>query len=110
MIRDLYNVREVPRPGDPAGGAEGGITPLTPEEEQRAHIALFNEIGNRVSDNGWARFPAYSPAERIRLYKVGRALSEWWGRPVRVEPEDECSVRFWLEADEPSGQLPQAQT
>ncbi|MFD8967183.1 hypothetical protein ACFV0C_19685 [Streptomyces sp. NPDC059568] len=94
MVRDLYNVREVPS----AGG--GGITPLTPEEEQRAHAVLFSEIGKPVADNGWARFPAYSPAERIRLYKVGRALSEWWGRPVRVEPEDECSVRFWLDGYE----------
>ncbi|MGW6741060.1 hypothetical protein ACWGDX_10025 [Streptomyces sp. NPDC055025] len=98
MIRDLYNVREVPSPG----GTAGGPTPLTPEEERRARAVFFTEIGNRIADHGWARFPAYSPEERTRLYDVGRALSEWWGRPVRVEPEDECSMRFSLDGYEPT--------
>jgi hypothetical protein len=92
MMRDLYNVRELPHPEGP--------TPLSPEEEHRFRAILFTELGNQVADQGWARFPAYTPEERRRLLDVGRALSEYWGRPVRVEPEDVCSMRLYL-ADRP---------
>jgi hypothetical protein len=97
VIRDLYNVRELPHPEDP--------TPLTAEEEQRTRSAFLVHIGNEVADKGWARFPAYTPEERLRLLAVGRALSERWGRPVRVEPEDECRMLFVLDA----APLPNAQ-
>ncbi|MFC5800265.1 hypothetical protein [Streptomyces formicae] len=89
MIRDRCNVREVPHTDGP--------TPLSAEEEQRCRSAFFSHIGNEIAAKGWARFPAYTPEERRRLHDVGRALSEYWGRPVRVEAEDVCAVLFTLE-------------
>lgn len=74
VIRDLYNVRWQP--------AEGGSTPLTDEEEQRARAALFHELGNEIADRGWVRFPAYSPEERRRLIDVAHRLTSHWGTQV----------------------------
>ncbi|MFE2543535.1 hypothetical protein [Actinacidiphila glaucinigra] len=88
MTRELYNVRLVPREGDP--------TPLTDEEEQRARATLFNDLGRAVSDRGWVRFPAYSPEERRRLVDVARRLGAYWGTEVGVEAEDHCSMRLFL--------------
>ncbi|MEU4092234.1 hypothetical protein [Streptomyces sp. NPDC026673] len=88
MTRELYNVRLVPREGDP--------TPLTDEEEQRARTTLFNELGRTISERGWVRFPAYSPAERRRLVEVARRLSAHWGCEVHVEAEDQCALRLFL--------------
>jgi hypothetical protein len=88
VIRDLHNVRELPGEGDPA--------PATSAEEQRVRSVLFSELGNEIAEKGWARFPAYSTEERIRLREIGRALSEHWDRPVTVEAEDACSVLLSL--------------
>ncbi len=88
VVRDLYNVRTQP--------AEGGVTPLTDEEEQRARAALFHDLGNVIADRGWARFPAYSPEERLRLVDVAHRLSAHWGQRVFVEAEDQCSLRLHL--------------
>ncbi|MFI1353695.1 hypothetical protein ACH4TV_08940 [Streptomyces sp. NPDC020898] len=88
MIRDLYNVRWRP--------AEGGSTPLTDEEEQRARAVLFSELGNEIADRGWVRFPAYSPEERRRLVDVAHRLSAHWGQQVFVEAEDRCALRLCL--------------
>ncbi|GHJ35364.1 hypothetical protein [Streptomyces sp. TS71-3] len=89
MVRDLYNVRELP--------AQDGPTPLTAEEEQRCRAAFLVEIGNAVADRGWARWPAYTTEERRRLYDIGRALSARWGRLVRVEAEDPTRMLFRLD-------------
>ncbi|MFF3613077.1 hypothetical protein [Streptomyces sp. NPDC002580] len=86
MTRDLYNVR--PRP------AEGAATALTDEEEQRFRAVLFSELGDKIADQGWARFPAHTPEDRRRLIEVGQRLTAHWGQRVFVEPEDEC--RFLL--------------
>lgn len=88
MVRDLYNVRLQP--------VEGGSTPLTDEEERRARAVLFSELGNRIADRGWARFPAYSPEERRRLVDVAHRLSAHWGQQVFVEAEDPCALRLYL--------------
>ncbi|MEU8349459.1 hypothetical protein [Streptomyces sp. NPDC048845] len=92
MIRDLYNVRTVP--------AEPGTTPLTPEEERRTTAVFFAEIGTKVAEHGWTRFPAHTPEQRRRLLRVGEMLSEHWGTPVSVLAEDECSMRFSLPGHE----------
>ncbi|MFB7407287.1 MULTISPECIES: hypothetical protein [unclassified Streptomyces] len=88
MIRDLYNVRVQP--------AEGGSTPLTEEEEQRARATLFSDLGNIIAERGWVRFPAYSPEERRRLIDVAHRLSAHWGQQVFIEAEDQCAMRLCL--------------
>ncbi|ONK15476.1 hypothetical protein [Streptomyces sp. MP131-18] len=88
MVRDLYGVREVPGPQDPV--------PLTEEEERRCRAAFLVHIGEQVARQGWATFPAYTPAERARLLAVGRELGERWGRTVHVTAVDICSMRFTL--------------
>ncbi len=93
MIRDLYNVRAVE--------GEGGLTPLTPEEEQHVRRVLFTELGNALADHGEVSWPAHTPPERLRLIEVGRALSAHWGIPVAVEPEDQIRMRLRLSARTP---------
>lgn len=88
VVRDLYNVRVRP--------AEGGPTPLTDEEEQRFRAVLFSELGNTIADQGWARFPAYTPQERRRLVDVAHRLTTYWGQQVFVEAEDQCRMRLCL--------------
>ncbi|MFF1837636.1 hypothetical protein ACFVXE_26020 [Streptomyces sp. NPDC058231] len=88
MIRDLYNVRWQ--------SAEHTPAPLTDEEEQRARATLFNDLGSRISDHGWVRFPAYSPEERRRLVDVAHRLSSYWGRQVFVEAVDQCVMKLYL--------------
>ncbi|MPY55069.1 hypothetical protein [Streptomyces acidicola] len=88
MIRDLYNVRLRP--------AEGATTPLTEAEEQRFRAVLFSELGNKISDQGWARFPAYTTEDRRRLVAVGHCLTSYWGQQVFVQAEDQCRVRLYL--------------
>ncbi|MFB7458443.1 MULTISPECIES: hypothetical protein [unclassified Streptomyces] len=88
MIRDLYNVRLLP--------AEDTTTPLTDEEEQRARAMLFSELGNKIADQGWVRFPAYTPEDRRRLVAVAQRLTAYWGQQVFVEAEDQCRVRLCL--------------
>lgn len=88
MIRDLYNVRLRP--------AEGTATPLTDEEEQRFRAVLFSELGNKIADQGWARFPAYTPEDRRRLVDVAHRLTTHWGQQVFVEAEDQCRLRLCL--------------
>ncbi|MEU3983406.1 hypothetical protein AB0F77_25530 [Streptomyces sp. NPDC026672] len=92
MIRDLYNVRLLPE--------EGAATPLTDEEERRFRAVLFSELGNTIADQGWARFPAYTPQERRRLVDVAQRLTEHWGQRVFVEAEDQCRVRLCLAGHE----------
>ncbi|MGY0021022.1 hypothetical protein [Streptomyces sp. cg35] len=70
MIRDLYNVRAQP--------AEGGTTPLTEEEEQRARAVLLSDLGDNIAERGWVRFPAYSAH---------------WGQQVLIEAEDQCAMK-----------------
>lgn len=88
MIRDLYNVRLLP--------AQGTATPLTDEEEQRVRAVLFSELGNKIADQGWVRFPAYSPEDRRRLVAVAHRLTAYWGQQVLVEAEDQTRVRLCL--------------
>ncbi|MFD8733443.1 hypothetical protein ACFV06_00805 [Streptomyces sp. NPDC059618] len=88
MIRDLYNVHV--RPG------EGGPTPLTEEEEQRARAVLFGDLGKVIAERGWVRFPAYSPEERRRLVDVAHRLSAHWGQQVFIEAEDQCAMRLYI--------------
>ncbi|MET8292261.1 hypothetical protein ABZV80_45305 [Streptomyces sp. NPDC005132] len=88
MIRDLYNVRVRP--------AEGGSTPLTEEEEQRARAVFFSDLGNIIAERGWVRFPAYSPEERRRLVDVADRLSAHWGQQVFIEAEDQCAMKLHL--------------
>ncbi|MDQ0791718.1 hypothetical protein [Streptomyces sp. B1I3] len=88
VIRDLYDVRVQP--------AEGGSTPLTEEEEQRARVVLFSDLGNAIAERGWVRFPAYSPEERRRLVDVAHRLSAHWGQHVFIEAEDECAMKLYL--------------
>ncbi|RBM17590.1 hypothetical protein DEH69_15165 [Streptomyces sp. PT12] len=92
MIRDLYNVR--PRPAD------GAPTPLTDEEERRYRAVLFSELGNEIADRGWARYPAYTPEERRRLFDVAHRLTAHWGQRVLVAVEDPCRVRLHLAGHE----------
>ncbi|MEU9385430.1 hypothetical protein AB0D38_32690 [Streptomyces sp. NPDC048279] len=49
LVRALYNVRVQP--------AEGGTTPLTEEEEQRARAVLFSDLGNLIAERGRVRSP-----------------------------------------------------
>lgn len=88
MIRDLYNVR--------MRAEEGGSTPLTEEEEQRARAALFSDLGNIIAERGRVRFPAYSPEERRRLVDVAHRLSAHWGQQVFIEAEDQCAMKLYL--------------
>lgn len=88
MVRGLYNVRLLP--------AEDTVAPLTEEEERRFRNVLFNELGNKISDQGWASFPAYTPEERRRLVDVAHRLTAYWGRQVFVEIEDQCRLRLCL--------------
>lgn len=88
VVRDLYNVRLRP--------AEGSTTPLTDEEEQRFQAVLFSELGNEIADQGWVRFPAYTPEDRRRLVAVAHRLTTYWGQQVFVEAEDQCRVRLCL--------------
>ncbi|WP_328722093.1 hypothetical protein OHT52_23115 [Streptomyces sp. NBC_00247] len=97
MIRDLYNVRVRPAEGDP--------TPLTEDEERRARVTLFDELGTVIAERGWVRFPAHSPEERRRLVDVAHRLGAYWGRPVHVEAEDSCALRLHLDG---YGTLPSA--
>ncbi|WP_255953797.1 hypothetical protein [Streptomyces odontomachi] len=76
--------------------AEGGPTPLTEEEEQRFRAVLFSELGNKIADQGWARFPAYTPQERRRLVDVAQRLAAHWEQQVFVEAEDPCRMRLCL--------------
>ncbi|MEU3653592.1 hypothetical protein AB0E67_12335 [Streptomyces sp. NPDC032161] len=92
MIRDLYNVRLRP--------AEDDATPLTDEEEQRFRAVLFSELGNKIADQGWVRFPAYTPKDRRRLVAVAQRLTAHWGQQVFVEAEDLCRVRLCLAGHE----------
>lgn len=87
-IRDLYNVRVQP--------AEDAPAPLTEDEERRSRAVLFSELGNKIADQGWAGFPAYTPEERRRLVDVAHRLSEYWGQRVFVEAEDQCRMRLYL--------------
>ncbi|MEV0114542.1 hypothetical protein AB0H77_15010 [Streptomyces sp. NPDC050844] len=91
-IRDLYNVRWQSGPES----VEGVATPLTDEEERRVRAVLFNELGNTIAEQGWARFPAYTPEERRRLVDVAHRLGAHWGRRVFVEAEDQCGLRLYL--------------
>ncbi|MER7374404.1 hypothetical protein [Streptomyces lanatus] len=88
MIRDLYNVRLRP--------VEDTAPALTDEEEQRYRAVLFSELGNKIADRGWVRYPAYTPEERRRLVDVAHRLSAYWGRQVLVEAEDHCGLRLCL--------------
>ncbi|MGW0938278.1 hypothetical protein [Streptomyces sp. NPDC002666] len=88
MARDLYNVRVLPE--------EGGTTPLTEEEEQRARAALFSDLGHAIAERGWVRFPAYSPEERRRLVDVAYRLGAYWGQQVFIEAEDQCAMKLYL--------------
>jgi hypothetical protein len=87
-IRDLYNVRLLP--------PEDTVTPLSEEEEQRFRAVLFSDLGNKISDQGWAAFPAYTPEDRRRLVDVAHRLSAYWGQQVFVEAEDQCRMRLCL--------------
>ncbi|WP_328673891.1 hypothetical protein [Streptomyces sp. NBC_00328] len=95
MTRDLYNVRTRP--------AEDAPEPLSAEEEARFRALLFTELGNRIADGGWARFPAYTREDRRRLVDIAHRLSAHWGRQVGVEAEDECRLRLFLVGDETPG-------
>lgn len=57
---------------------------------------LFSELGNKIADRGWARFPAYTPEDRSRLVDVANRLTSYWGQPVYAEVEDQCRVRLCL--------------
>ncbi|WP_229701251.1 hypothetical protein [Streptomyces camponoticapitis] len=76
--------------------AEGGSTPLTEEEEQRARAVLFSDLGNIIGERGWVRFPAYSPEERRRLVDIAHRLSAHWGQRVFIEAEDQCAMKLYL--------------
>ncbi|MEU6272850.1 hypothetical protein ABZ871_10590 [Streptomyces populi] len=95
MVRDLYNVRTRP--------AEDAPEPLTTEEEARFRALLFTELGNRIADEGWARYPAYTREDRRRLVDVAHRLTAHWGRRVGVEAEEECRLRLFLVGDEVPG-------
>ncbi|MBD0421942.1 hypothetical protein H0H10_22780 [Streptomyces sp. TRM S81-3] len=94
MIRDLYNVRLQP--------ADDGPAPLTGEEERRYQAILFTELGNRIADQGWARYPAYTTEDRRRLVAVAHRLTAYWGMEVHVEAEDLCGMRLSLAGRGPS--------
>ncbi|MFJ6119970.1 hypothetical protein [Streptomyces sp. NPDC092129] len=88
VIRDLYNVR--------VRHVEDADASLTEEEERRFRAVLFRELGNKIADQGWARFPAYTPEDRRRLVEVAHRLSGYWGQQVFVEAEDQCRMRHCL--------------
>lgn len=88
VIRDLYNVR--------VRQVEDADASLTEEEERRFQAVLFSELGNKIADQGWARFPAYTPEDRRRLVEVAHRLSGYWGQQVFVEAEDQCRMRLCL--------------
>ncbi|CAL9509826.1 hypothetical protein SUDANB171_03601 [Streptomyces sp. enrichment culture] len=94
MIRDLYNVRAA---ADGGATDEVILTPMSPQEEQRARVAFMELIARELEEKSWARFPAYSPEERTRLTEVARALCVRLGRPVRVDVQDPCSMLFSFE-------------
>ncbi|WP_369271781.1 hypothetical protein AB5J55_18675 [Streptomyces sp. R11] len=101
VIRDLYNVRS--RPAE----SESIIMPLTDEEEQRVRSVLFSELGNRIADQGWVRFPAYTLEDRRRLVAVAHRLTAHWGQQVFVEAEDHTRVRLSLAGHEALPGLPE---
>ncbi|MFI6284526.1 hypothetical protein ACIBCM_07175 [Streptomyces sp. NPDC051018] len=80
--------------------AEGTGTPLTDEEEQRYRAVLFSELGTTIAGQGWVRYPAYTPEERLRLVGVAHRLSAHWGQQVFVEAEDQCRLRLFLAGHE----------
>ncbi|KOV73584.1 hypothetical protein ADL00_04320 [Streptomyces sp. AS58] len=84
----MYNVRLLP--------AEDRAEPLTEEEEQRYRAVLFSELGNTIADQGWVRYPAYTPQDRSRLVAVAHRLTTYWGQQVFVEAEDRTRVRLCL--------------
>ncbi|MFI5802544.1 hypothetical protein [Streptomyces sp. NPDC051561] len=88
MTRDLRNVRHQPAPDAP--------TPLSAEEEARYRNLLFTELGNKIADDGWARYPAHTPEERRRLIEVAARLTAHWGQQVFIEPEDQTRFRLCL--------------
>ncbi|OAH12044.1 hypothetical protein [Streptomyces jeddahensis] len=97
MVRDLRNVRLLPDDDAPAPltpDDDFRRTPLTPDEERRARANILPLLAQDLADQGWARFPAYEPEERIRLYALAPALTEHFGRPVTAEPEDITRVLF----------------
>lgn len=57
---------------------------------------LFSELGNKIADQGYARFPAYTQEDRSRLVDVANRLTRYWGQPVYAEVEDESRVRLCL--------------
>ncbi|WP_329115738.1 hypothetical protein [Streptomyces sp. NBC_01353] len=69
---------------------------MTDEEERRFRAVLFSELGNEIADQGWARFPAYTPEDRRRLVDVAQRLTAHWGQQVFVEAEDQCRLRLCL--------------
>ncbi|WP_229841512.1 hypothetical protein [Streptomyces brasiliensis] len=81
---------------------EDTSTPLTGEEEQRYRAVLFSELGNKIADQGWVRYPAYTPEDRRRLVDVAHRLTTYWGQQVLVEAEDQCRVRLCLAGHEAS--------
>ncbi|MFC7302808.1 hypothetical protein ACFQVC_01080 [Streptomyces monticola] len=89
MVRELYNVREVP-------DAEGELvpSPMRPDEELRFRAEIVRYVGDGLARRGVANWPAYTPEDRIRLYELVPALSERLGLAVHAEAEDVCSVRF----------------
>lgn len=102
VVRDLYNVRLQP--------PEGAATPLSDEEEQRFRAVLFSELGNKIADHGYARFPAYTPQDRRRLVDVAHRLTAHWGQQVFVEAEDLSRLRLHLAGYEASREEPPAQS
>lgn len=85
---DLYNVRVLP--------TDQGPTPLTEEEERRFRAFLLRELGDKIAAQGWARFPAHTPTDRLRLADIANRLAAHWGRPVFAQAEDDCRVRLYL--------------
>ncbi|WP_326812911.1 hypothetical protein OIE62_00795 [Streptomyces scopuliridis] len=75
-------------------GSSAGV--LTDAEEQRFRAVLFSELGNKIADQGWVRFPAYTPEDRRRLVDVAHRLTTYWGQQVLVEAEDQCRLRLCL--------------
>ncbi|MEU0788255.1 hypothetical protein ABZ341_42865 [Streptomyces sp. NPDC006173] len=88
MIRDLYNVR--------LRAEEDAPAPLTDGEEQRYRSMLFRELGDKIAEQGWVRFPAYTLEDRRRLVAVAHRLTAYWGQEVFIEAEDHMRVRLSL--------------
>ncbi|GAA1004479.1 hypothetical protein QEP66_02835 [Streptomyces sp. LB8] len=57
---------------------------------------LFNGLGTKISGQGCAGFPAYTPEDRRRLVGVADRLTAYWGQQVFVEVQDQCRLRFCL--------------